>query len=60
MDVLTEDFRPQRAFAGVLLLAALCGAMVAGGAFFLCLGFRPDISQAVELVRVSSSSSWSL
>jgi hypothetical protein len=51
IEVLAQDFRPQRAFPRVLLFAAVSGAVVAGTTFFLFLGFRPDIAQAMESVR---------
>jgi hypothetical protein len=51
IEVLAQDFRPQHAFPRVLLFAAVSGAVVAGTTFFLFLGFRPDIAQAMESVR---------
>jgi len=51
IEGLAQDLRPQRAFSRVLLFAAVSGAAVTGTTFFLFLGFRPDIAQAVESVR---------
>lgn len=51
IEVLAQDLRPQGAFPRVLLFAAVSGAVVAGTTFFLFLGFRPDIAQAMESVR---------
>ena len=51
INVLAVDFCPQAPFTRVLLFAALHGALVAGAMFFLVLGLRPDISQAMESLR---------
>jgi hypothetical protein len=51
VEVLAQDLRPQHGFPCVLLFAAVSGAVVAGTTFFLFLGFRPDIAQAMESVR---------
>jgi hypothetical protein len=49
--VLTEDAKPQWPFRSVLLLAIVGAVAIAGGAFFLGVGFRPDISLAVHSLR---------
>jgi hypothetical protein len=51
IDALAEDASPQRSVSRVLLLAAISCALVAGATSFLFVGFRPDITEAVESLR---------
>jgi hypothetical protein len=51
INLLAEDFEPRWSFARILSLAVGCAVLVAGSAFFLGLGFRTDIWQALESVR---------
>jgi hypothetical protein len=51
IDLLAEDVTPAWSLTRIVLVAALCGVAVAGGAFFLSIGCRHDISDAVQSVR---------
>jgi hypothetical protein len=51
IELLSEDSAPRSPFAQILALAALCGVLAAGVAFFLGVGIRPDISQALQSAR---------
>jgi hypothetical protein len=51
VDVLAADLAPRWSLTRIVLLAVVAGAVVAGGAFFLAIGCRPDISQAVQSIR---------
>lgn len=51
IEALAKDSNPQRAFSRVLVVAAVSGAVVAGATFFVLMGFRPDIGEAVESLR---------
>lgn len=51
IHLLTQDTKPQWSFTRILLFATTCGIMISGSAFFLGLGVRPDISQAMHSIR---------
>ena len=51
IDLLAKDLRPGWPFARIVSAAALCGVLVTAAVFFLGIGFRSDISQALESVR---------
>jgi hypothetical protein len=51
IDLLAADVAPQWSVTRLVLLAVVGGVVVAGGAFLLTIGCRPDISQAVQSVR---------
>jgi hypothetical protein len=51
INLLTKDLRPVWPFVRVVSVAALCGALVTAAIFFQGIGFRSDISQALESTR---------
>jgi hypothetical protein len=51
IDLLAEDAGPGWRFGSIFRLALLVAVLIAGLIFFGGIGFRPDISQAVETVR---------
>lgn len=51
INLLAEDLEPRWSFERVLSLAVACAVLIAGVAFFIGLGFRADIRQALESVR---------
>jgi hypothetical protein len=46
-ELAISSMRPRRTFA----LALVMGSVLAAATFFLWIGFRPDIAQALETVR---------
>lgn len=50
-DLLAVDSGARWRFGSIFGLATALGILIAGGTFFVGIGFRPDISQAVESVR---------
>lgn len=51
IDLLAQDSAVQWKIGRVLGFATVGGAAIAGAAFFIGIGFRPDIASAVETVR---------
>ncbi len=51
IDLLAQDAPLRWRFGPLFGIAALAGVALAGALFFAAIGFRPDISQAVESVR---------
>ncbi len=51
IELLAQDSSPARSFRLVLIAAVVCGIIIAATVFFTGIGFRPDISEAVESNR---------
>ena len=51
IDLLTKDAPPRWRFRSVFASATICGILVAAAVFFTGIGFRPDLSQALQSVR---------
>jgi hypothetical protein len=51
IGLLAVDSAPIWRFGSIFRLAIVFGILVAGGTFFLGIGFRPDISQAIQSPR---------
>jgi hypothetical protein len=51
IDLLAVDSGARWRFGSIFGLATVLGILIAGGTFFVGIGFRPDISQAVGSVR---------
>jgi hypothetical protein len=51
IDLLAKDPPPRWGFRSVFAVATICGILVAATVFFTEIGFRPDLSQALQSVR---------
>jgi hypothetical protein len=51
IDLLAQDPAVRWRFGRILGFATVGGAVIAGAAFFIAIGFRPDIASAAETVR---------
>jgi hypothetical protein len=51
INLLANDLRPRWSFRSAFIFATVGGILIAAVVFLLRIGFRPDLSQALESVR---------